>query len=76
MKLLAMREPFELSKTTLFCMRSRKEKRMYSQGIRRVNKELEVEHFLRQMKIVRIALRTLFTKTEMFLLRNNKSFVL
>ena len=41
-----------------------------------IYKELEVDRFLKTMKVLRIALKTLFTKTEQFLLYRNKTFIL
>ena len=63
---------------TKFChlIRSRKEKRMLEKGLGRMHLELEVDHFIRTQMQVRIALKTLFTKLERFLLRNQKVFVL
>ena len=39
-------------------------------------KELEVDRFIRTQKQVRLALKTLLTKADRLLLRNNKVFVL
>ena len=41
----------------------------------KVNKELEVDRFIRAMKHVRIILKTLFTKTERYLISNNRRFL-
>ena len=49
---------------------------MLSRGGSIVDKELEVDHFLRSMRMLRIALKTLFSRTEMFLIRNNRAFTL
>ena len=45
-------------------------------GMNTIKKELEIDHFLKAMKEFRIALKTLFTKTELFLLSRNKDFIL
>ena len=49
---------------------------MIEKGMNRIDNELEVDHFIRTQKQVRIAMKALFTKTERFLLRNHHSFVL
>ena len=41
----------------------------------KVNKELEVDQFIRAMKQVRIMLKALFTKTERYLISKNKRFL-
>ena len=57
-------------------MRSKREKRLLRRGTTVINKELEIDQILRFMRMTRIALKTLFSRTEMFLLRNNKGFTL
>ena len=49
---------------------------MISKGIQKVNKELEVDRFLRTMIQVRILFRVLFTKTERYLMSHNRRFVI
>ena len=49
---------------------------MISKGIEKVNKELEVDRFLRTMIQVRILFRALFTKTERYLMSNNRRFLI
>ena len=73
---LAKRQPFRLERKCFHFMRSKKEKRMFRRGRSIINKELEVDHFLRSIRMIRIALKTLFSRTEMFLLRNNRAFIL
>ena len=41
----------------------------------KVNNELEVDQFIRAMKQMRIMLKALFTKTERFLISNNRRFL-
>ena len=41
----------------------------------KINKELEVDHFIKTMMQIRIMLKTLFTKTELFLIKNNRRFI-
>ena len=43
--------------------------------LEKVNKELEVDRFIRTMKHVQIMLKALFTKTERFLIANNRRFL-
>lgn len=45
-------------------------------GMNKINKELEIDRFLRGMIKMRIAIKILFSKTEQFLLRNNKKFMI
>ena len=58
------------------CLRSRKEKRIIALGIKRIDREFEVNRLLKGLIKIRIALKTLFTKAEGYLIRNNKVFVL
>ena len=76
MRDLASRRPFRLESKVFLCSRSKREKRMLSRGSSIIDKELEIDHFLRSMRMLRIALKTLFSRTEMFLIRNNKAFTL
>ena len=48
---------------------------MIGDTMEKLNKELEVDRFIRAMKQVRIMLKVLFTKTERFLISNNKRFL-
>ena len=41
----------------------------------KINKELEVDHFIKTMMQIRVMLKTLFTKTELFLMKNNRKFI-
>ena len=45
-------------------------------GLNSINRELEIDHFLKKMKVINVALKTLFTRAERFLLQNNKTFIL
>ena len=70
------RTPFTLTSKFFHCLRSRKEKRIIDKGMSRANKELEVDHFIRTQKRVKVALQVLLTKVDGFLLRNHRAFVL
>ena len=71
---LATRPTFTALNFTAF--RGNKERRLLSKGLDRTWKELEIDRVLRTQMQVRVALKTLFTKAERFLIRNNKAFVL
>ena len=45
-------------------------------GNRLIDKELDIERFIKAQKKLRIIIRTLFTKVERILISNNKEFVL
>ena len=49
---------------------------MTSEGLRRVDCELEIDRFLKLQISMRIVLKALFSKAERYLIRNNKSFVI
>ena len=49
---------------------------MTSEGLRRVDRELEIDRFLKLQISMRIVLKALFSKAERYLIRNNKSFVI
>ena len=49
---------------------------MINEGINRIGKELEIDRFLKNQIKMKIALKVLFTKVEMFLIRNNRKFVI
>ena len=49
---------------------------MISKGIDKINKELEIDRFLRTMIQVRILLRALFSKTERYLMSHNRRFLI
>ena len=72
---LAHRKPFKLSRNFFVCLRNHKEKRIIEKSMQIVEKELEVDHFIKTMMQIRIMLKTLFTKTELFLINNNRRFV-
>ena len=58
------------------CLRNAKEKRMMQKGLGQVEKELELDEFIRLQKKVRITLKTMFTKLERFMLDNQRCFVI
>ena len=45
-------------------------------GMARIDSELKLDKMMKSIIKVRIAISTIFTKTERFLLRNNRTFVL
>ena len=49
---------------------------MIETGIKRFEQELEIKNMMRTMMKMRIGFKTLFTKSERFLIRNNKRFVI
>ena len=49
---------------------------MIEKGMGRIEKELEITRFLRAIMQFRIAMSFLFTRTERFLIRHNKKFVI
>ena len=50
---------------------------MIKQGVRSVEKELDVARFVHTQKTVRVALKSLFTRLELFLIKSqNREFVL
>ena len=57
-------------------MRNRKDKNAKEKGLRRIDKELEIDNFLKQQIKLKVAISALFSKVERFLIRNNKKFVL
>ena len=73
---LANRKPLRFNRKFLHCMRSRREKIMLRRGAIIINKDLEIDQFLRSIRMLRIGLKTLFSRIEMFLIRNNKAFIL
>ena len=71
-----MRMPLELPRVAFTCLRANKEKRMIQKGMNLINKELEVDQFLKGQMKMKIALKALFSKLERFLIRKNKMFVI
>ena len=57
-------------------MRTRQEKKLVKFGVASLNKELEVDRFIKMMKQLRIMQKALFTKTELFLINHNRRFVI
>ena len=58
------------------CLRKRKEKSMIDNGLEQALKELDVDKFIRMQKSLNLALKTIFTRLERFLLKNQQAFVL
>ena len=59
-----------------FLCPSSKEQRIMKKGMKRIEKELDVENFLALQKMMRVTFNTIYTVTERHLLRNNQLFVL
>ena len=57
-------------------MRSQQEKKLVRDGLKRIDKELEIDKFLKSQIKLRIVMKALFSKIEMFLIRNNRRFVI
>ena len=57
-------------------MRKRKVQAIRNKGLDRANKELDVERFIKKQMQVSIILKTIFTKAERFLVKNQRNFVL
>ena len=70
------RKPFEMKYRFCFCLNRRKEKRLAETGLQRAVKELEVDRFILSQMKFRIAMKTIFTRVEQFLIQNNRSFLL
>ena len=49
---------------------------MIQKGLNLINKELEVDKFLKGQIKMKIAIKALFSKAEQFLIRKNKRFVI
>ena len=49
---------------------------MIQKGLNLINKELEVDRFLKGQIKMKIAIKALFSKAEQFLIRKNKRFVI
>ena len=49
---------------------------MMQKGLGQVEKELELDEFIRLQKKVRITLKTMFTRLERFMLDNQRCFVI
>ena len=75
-KSLAKRRSLKLNGTLFTCMRTRKKRRMMAIGSNNCAKELEVDRFIRSMKLLKVQMKTLFTRTERFLMKNNREFLL
>ena len=76
MDFLNKRTRFTLSKTVFSCNRSKKERMLIRAGMDRLNSELKLDKIMSNFIKARIAVSTVFTKAERFLLRNNRAVVL
>ena len=75
-KLLHNRTNIRLPLKAFTCFRSHREKRIIKEGSRRIEQEFDVKRMLFGLINTRVALKALFTRTEEFLIRNNKLFVI
>ena len=71
-----MRTPFKLPKVLCDCLRNRRGKNAKQKGLRWIDKELDIEKFLQSQIKMKVAIKSLFSKVERFLIRNNKRFVI
>ena len=71
-----MRTPFNLPKVFCDCLRNRRDRNAKKKGLRRIDKELDIDKFLQNQIKTKIAIKSLFSKVERFLIRNNKRFVI
>ena len=71
-----MRTPFILPKVFCVCLRNRKGKNAKEKGLSRIDKELEIDKFLQNQIKMKVAINSLFSKVERFLIRNNRRFVI
>ena len=65
-----------MPKVVFTCLRRKKDKIMIKEGIDRIGKELEIDRFLKNQIKMKIAIKVLLSKVEMFLVRNNRKFVI
>ena len=65
-----------MPKVVFNCLRRKKDKIMINEGIDRIGKELEIDRFLKNQIKMKIAIKVLLSKVEMFLVRNNRKFVI
>lgn len=65
-----------MPKVVFTCLRRKKDKIMINEGIDRIGKELEIDRFLKNQIKMKIAIKVLLSKVEMFLVRNNRKFVI
>ena len=69
-------KPFKIAQRIFRCQQTKQERKMIEYGLERLNNEMEIDKFIKLQMKIRIALRVLFTKTENFLIRHNRDFVL
>ena len=76
MQFLDRRKPFALPKILCILCRNKKQKRKIEAGLGRVEQELDIIKFLKSQMKIDIAIKTLFSKAERYLIKNNRKFVL
>ena len=54
----------------------KKEKKLIRAGMSRIDSELKLDKMMKSIIKIRIAISTIFTRKERFLLKNNRAFVL
>ena len=73
-----MRKPYEAKAFSCFSRIRGKTKRQtgIEKGNKEIERELDIANFLKHQKYLRILMSILFTKTEQYLIRKNKRFVI
>ena len=57
------------------CLRGKKQKKLHERAIDRTDSVLEIDNFIKTQVQIKAALKAIFTKSERYLLRNNRNFV-
>ena len=57
-------------------MRTKEEKLLVKSGLDRIDRILEVDRFLKAQIQMKVALKALFSRFEIFLIKNNRRFVI
>ena len=73
---LSTRKSFKSTFRCCLCLRRKQDRRLGELGLKRAMKELEVDKFIKSQMRLKVALKAIFTKVELFLIKNNRSFLL
>ena len=57
------------------CLRGRKQKKWHERATDRTDSVLEIDNFIKTQIQIKAAFKAIFTKSERYLLRNNRNFV-
>jgi len=57
------------------CLRSSRKRRMDNKGWKRIEKELDIEEYVKTQMRAKIVMKALLTPVEHFLVRNNRKFI-